>query len=71
VKTSTQYEGLPRILNAEDIAAYLGISKSGAYALMNSRNFPTIYVGRRMLVSADKFLSWLDAQTESQNGFCR
>ena len=47
----------------EDIAAVLGISRAGAYTLMRSKGFPTIYVGkRRMIVMRDKFISWLDEQ---------
>ena len=48
---------------AEDIAAILGISRAGAYTLMRSKGFPTIYVGkRRMIVLRDKFIAWLDEQ---------
>ena len=61
--TYTSLDQLPVAVQAEDIAAVLGISRAGAYTLMRSKGFPTIYVGkRRMLVMRDKFIAWLDEQ---------
>ena len=57
------FDQLPITIQAEDIAAILGISRAGAYTLMRSKGFPTIYVGkRRMIVLRDKFIAWLDEQ---------
>lgn len=58
----TTIEQLPFSLNANHIAATLGISKSKAYELMRSNGFPTLIIGKRMIVPRDRFLSWLDAQ---------
>ena len=59
--TYTSLDQLPVAVQAEDIAAVLGISRAGAYTLMRSKGFPTIYVGkRRMIVMRDKFIAWLD-----------
>lgn len=52
-------EELPLVLNAKDIQSILGISKGKTYELMNSRDFPTIYLNRRMVVVKDAFLDWL------------
>ena len=63
VVTYTSLDKLPVAVQAEDIAAVLGISRAGAYTLMRSKGFPTIYVGkRRMIVMRDKFIAWLDEQ---------
>ena len=57
------FDQLPVTIQAEDIAAILCISRAGAYTLMRSKGFPTIYVGkRRMIVLRDKFIAWLDEQ---------
>ena len=57
------FDQLPVTIQAEDIAAILGISRAGADTLMRSKGFPTIYVGkRRMIVLRDKFIAWLDEQ---------
>ena len=61
--TFTSYDQLPLTLCAEDVAKVLGISRAGAYTLMRSTGFPTIYIGKRMIVPKDKLLAWLEAQT--------
>ncbi len=53
-------EDLPPFLNALQISAFLGISKTNIYALMNSAGFPTVRVGKRMIVEKEKLLKWLD-----------
>ena len=58
------YDELPLSLRAEDVAAVLGISRANAYTLMHSKEFPTIFIGKRMLVPKDKFLAWIDEQTQ-------
>ena len=51
---------LPLAMNARDVAGYLNISLTCAYNVMNSQNFPVIRIGRRLIVTKDKFLFWLD-----------
>ena len=60
--TYTSYTQLPLSLNANDIAAVLGISRANAYTLMRAKDFPTIFIGKRMIVPRDKFIEWLDLQ---------
>ena len=59
-------EQLPCNLNAEQVAAYLGFSRSQAYTLMHAEGFPTIRIGKRMLVSREKFLEWLENHTAKE-----
>ena len=58
------YENISNCLRAEDIQAILGISRAGAYQLMHRADFPTIYIGKRMVVPEDKFREWMDAQAK-------
>lgn len=51
---------LPLVLQAKDVQTILGISKGKAYELMNSADFPTIFIGKRMVVPKDAFLDWLN-----------
>lgn len=51
---------LPLVLQAKDVQAILGISRGKAYELMNSVDFPTIFIGKRMMVPKDAFLDWLN-----------
>lgn len=49
--------------NATELAEILGVSKPVAYSLMHSKGFPTIRIGKRMLVNASMLQSWLDANS--------
>ena len=60
----THYDQLPLVLNAEQLAAYLNISRANAYTLLHRYDFPTIRIGKRMMVQKDKMLAWLDKQIE-------
>jgi excisionase family DNA binding protein len=66
-QTYTSIEQLPVSLSAPDVAQVLGISRAGAYNLLRSKGFPTIHIGKRMIVPKDKLLAWLDKQTEVQD----
>lgn len=51
---------LPLTMNAKDVAGYLHVSLTCAYEVMNSKEFPAIKIGRRVLVTKDRFLEWLE-----------
>ena len=51
---------LPITLCVEDVASYLGISRVGAYNLCHSKGFPSMRIGKRILIPRDRFLEWLD-----------
>ena len=61
--TFTSLDQLPITLCAEQVAQVLGISRAGAYTLMRSRDFPTIHIGKRMVVQKDKLLAWMENQS--------
>lgn len=63
--TYTSIEELPITLNAQEVAAVLGISRANAYCLMHSRGFPTLQIGKRMVVPKDKLIDWIDRNSES------
>ena len=58
----TSLDQLPITLKADELAAVLGISRAGAYTLMRSKGFPTIFIGKRMVVYREKFIQWMDEQ---------
>ena len=65
--TAAQIENVLRgtpdsMLSMMDVASVLGISKAGAYTLAHSRDFPAFRVGRRIVISQEKFLDWLEKQ---------
>ena len=56
------YEQLPLALNAEEVAQVLGISRANAYTLMHSESFPTLVIGKRLVVPRDRLLVWMEEQ---------
>ena len=59
-------EELPLMMNMTDVAAVLCISRAGAYKLAHVSRFPAFQFGKRIVVSREKFLDWLDRQCEEQ-----
>ena len=47
---NNNYENLPAVLNANQLAAALGISRAGAYQLLNTGTFPTLRIGSRFFI---------------------
>lgn len=56
------FDQLPLTINAEQLAAVLGVSRAHAYNLMRSAGFPTIHIGKRMVVHRDKLIQWMNEQ---------
>mgnify|MGYP004615672457 FL=1 len=65
---NNNYENLPAVLNANQLAAALGISCAGAYQLLNTGTFPTLRIGKRLLVPKDKLIDWIEQNTGGGNG---
>jgi len=65
-KSSFNEEEFPPIMNAEQIAGYLGISQAKAYTLLRSNGFPSISLGRRIIVPRDRFFEWINTQLEEK-----
>ena len=61
----TSMEQLPITLSANQVAQVLGISRANAYTLMHSKGFPTIQIGKRMVVPKNKLIEWMERQTAS------
>ena len=57
------FEELPDVMNVQQLAAALHLSRAGAYNLLNSLDFPTLKVGGRKLVMKNDLLEWLKNHT--------
>ena len=66
-QNKTAYDQLPIMLNANAIAQTLGISRAGAYELMHSKGFPTLRIGKRMMVSKEQFINWVEMKSGEQH----
>lgn len=62
--SANQLTGTTFMLSANNLATFLSISKSNAYVLMNRADFPSIRIGKRLLVSKDSVLKWIKEQEE-------
>ena len=56
----TNYDQLPIMLSPDQVASALGISRANAYTLFHAEDFPSIRVGKRMMISKAHFLKWID-----------
>lgn len=54
------------VLNVQEVAEALGISRSYAYQLIRSGTIPAIQLGRKRVVSRDKLNEWINEKTESR-----
>ena len=54
------FSEVPVVLNANQLASVLNISLTNAYCLLRSEHFPTLRIGRRLLVSRDNLLNWMN-----------
>ena len=61
--TYTSFDELPMMLNADQVSQALGISRAGAYQLMHTKGFPTLKIGKRMVVAKEKLLVWIEKNT--------
>jgi len=58
------FDELPLMLSVIQVAEVLGISKTSAYELVHSDGFPSITIGKRLIVPKDKFIEWIKTKTE-------
>ena len=62
------YDELPLFLNAEMVAKVLGVSPSSGYELMHEKDFPALRVGKRIVVPKERFIQWVDQNTNGGDG---
>lgn len=55
-------------LSVAEAAKIVGISDRNMYDLVKTEGFPTIQIGKRLLVSRPGLERWLEAQ--AQKGYC-
>ena len=60
---NNNYENLPAVLNANQLATALGISRAGAYQLLNTATFPTRRMGKRLRGPRNKLGEWSERNT--------
>ena len=56
------FETMPDVMNAQQLAQALQISKAGAYNLLSSPDFPTLRIGGRN-GDESELMEWLKSRT--------
>ena len=49
-------------LKVEEVKDILGISRASAYNLARSKDFPSIRVGKRLVIPKEAFFRWMDSK---------
>lgn len=61
-KADSSMDHLPEVLEVNEVANVLNVSKYTAYELCKRPDFPAVRIGRRILVRKEKMIAWMDQQ---------
>lgn len=53
------FDEIPVVLSAKDLSKVLCVSEPHAYRMMHSDDFPTIMIGKRLMVMKNSLIEWL------------
>lgn len=60
----TNYDELPLLLNVKQLADLLGVSYSSAYELIHEDDFPSLHIGKHIVVPKEELRKWISAHTK-------
>ena len=58
------YDELPLLLNVKQLADLLGVSDSSVYELIQEDGFPSLRVGRRIVIPKEELREWISTRTK-------
>ena len=58
------YEELPLLLNVKQLADLLGVSDSSVYELIQENGFPSLRIGKRIVIPKEELREWISARTK-------
>jgi len=64
-KRVVSLDEMPVTLNADEMAEVLHISRARAYQLLHRADFPTLKIGKRLLVTKDALRDWMQKNTRA------
>ena len=62
--TIKNYDELPMFINATLLAQPFGVSRASAYELMSEKDFPAFRIGKRILVTKEKLVEWIENRSK-------
>lgn len=60
----TSYNELPLLLNVKQLAELLGVSDSSVYELIQEDDFPSLRIGKRIVIPKEELRKWISAHTK-------
>lgn len=60
----TSYDQLPLLLNVKQLAALLGVSDSSVYELIEEEDFPSLRIGKRIVIPKEELRKWITLHTK-------
>ena len=64
----TSYDELPLLLNVKQLADLLGVSDSSVYELIQEDDFPSLRIGKRIVIPKEELRRWISAHTKGVQG---
>ena len=58
------YDELPLLLNVKQLANLLGVSDSSVYELIQEDGFPSLRIGKRIVIPKEELRVWISARTK-------
>lgn len=58
------YDDLPLLLSVKQLSALLGVSHSGAYELIHQEDFPSLRIGKRIVIPKEELQKWINLHTK-------
>ena len=58
------YDELPLLLNVKQLADLLGVSDSSVYELIQETGFPSLRIGKRIVIPKEELRDWISTHTK-------
>ena len=58
------YDELPLLLNVKQLADLLGVSDSSVYELIQEDDFPSLRIGKRIVIPKEELREWVSTRTK-------
>ena len=57
-------KSLPNILTVKELAEFMNINLNRAYQLKHRADFPSLRLGRKIVISRNKLFQWIDEKSD-------
>ena len=60
----TNYDELPQLLHTQQLVDLMGVSESSIYEPIQEDDFPSLRIGKRVVVPKEELRKWITAHTK-------